>query len=60
MTPANLRLFDQEISKFFKHISPDKMYERPRNDGYGVMEMKTQLQGHRAGLLLYNLTGETD
>lgn len=60
MNPANLRLFDQGISKVFKHISPDKMYARPRNGGYGVMEMKTQLQGHRAGVLLYTLTGETD
>lgn len=53
MSNSELASMDAAIKKVFYNVGKDKMLARPHNGGYGVLEMKTQLQGHRA-LMLYH------
>ncbi|GEQ70861.1 hypothetical protein JCM33374_g4541 [Metschnikowia sp. JCM 33374] len=48
------------IHTVFKGIGSDTMYARPKRGGYGLLEMKTQLQGHRAAVLSSPLGEDKD
>ncbi|KAM9916187.1 hypothetical protein OXX80_013665, partial [Metschnikowia pulcherrima] len=60
MTPRQLKTMDQGIHKVFKGVSLNKLYARPKKGGYGLLEMQTQMQGHRAAVLVSTLGEATD
>lgn len=60
MSLKEVRSLDDGVKKVFQGIGKDKLYARPKNGGYGVMEMKVQLQGHRAKVLLHSFSSIQD
>ncbi|GEQ69159.1 hypothetical protein JCM33374_g2830 [Metschnikowia sp. JCM 33374] len=60
MGAGQLTKMDSGIHTVFKGIGSDTMYARPKKGGYGLLEMKTQLQGHRAAVLASTLSDDKD
>ncbi|PVH15566.1 uncharacterized protein CXQ87_003410 [Candidozyma duobushaemuli] len=50
---ADNKLFalDKAIQKTFRHVGERNLYARPKNGGYGLIHLGTQLLGHRAKVL---------
>ncbi|GEQ71432.1 hypothetical protein JCM33374_g5115 [Metschnikowia sp. JCM 33374] len=59
MPQAELKTMDKAIGRVFVGVGAAKMYARPQHGGYGVIELSTQMQGHRAAVLSSTLL-ETD
>ncbi|PSK74716.1 hypothetical protein CJJ07_005536 [Candidozyma auris] len=55
MTAKELKKIDVSIQRMFQGIGADKLYARPKKGGFGVIELKVQLQGHRAKVLARTL-----
>ncbi|KAF3987823.1 hypothetical protein FT662_03784, partial [Candidozyma haemuli var. vulneris] len=55
MTEKELRNIDDAIQRMFKGVSAPKLYARPKKGGYGLIELSSQLQGHRAKVLARTL-----
>ncbi|KAF3986717.1 hypothetical protein FT663_04754, partial [Candidozyma haemuli var. vulneris] len=51
MSRSELTSMDKAIEDFFPGISASKLHANPKNGGFGLIEMKIQLQGHRAAVL---------
>ncbi|KAM9923827.1 hypothetical protein OXX80_011410, partial [Metschnikowia pulcherrima] len=51
MTKTELRKIDLCIQRMFPGISPAKLHARPKKGGYGLIELSTQLLGHRAEVI---------
>lgn len=49
---------DYAILNFFKDIHLSKLYARPENGAYGLIQLKIQLQGHRDAVLAALLTDQ--
>lgn len=60
MPTQQLKLMDKGIHRVFKGVSTEKLYARPKKGGYGLLQMQTQLQGHRAAVLISTLGEDKD
>lgn len=47
---------DDAIKRVFAGSGTDKVYAWPTKGGYGGMELQTQMQGHRAAILVCTLS----